>query len=65
MIQRIGQLLLALDRLMLWDNPKEIEHSTQSKIRTDANGGAVLNMNNPQVCKAMIARMKELAAKIN
>lgn len=42
---------------------QEIEHSDNSKIITDANGNAVLNMNNKEVRDSMQARMKELAAK--
>lgn len=41
----------------------DIEQSNKSKITTDANGNAVLNMNNQQVRDSMQARMKELAAK--
>ncbi|EZJ78869.1 hypothetical protein AC00_5193 [Escherichia coli 1-250-04_S3_C1] len=42
---------------------QEIEQSNNSKITTDANGNAVLNMDNKQVRESMQARMKELAAK--
>jgi len=42
---------------------RDIEQSNNSKITTDANGNAVLNMNNQQVRDSMQARMKELAAK--
>lgn len=42
---------------------QEIEHSNNSKITTDANGNAILNMDNQQVQESMQARMKELAAK--
>ncbi|MDY3570258.1 hypothetical protein [Enterobacter hormaechei] len=42
---------------------QDIEQSNNSKITTDANGNAVLNMDNKQVRESMQARMKELAAK--
>lgn len=42
---------------------QDIEQSNNSKITTDANGNAVLNMNNKEVRDSMQARMKELAAK--
>jgi len=42
---------------------QEIEQSNNSKITTDANGNAVLNMDNKQVRESMQARMRELAAK--
>lgn len=42
---------------------QDIEHSNNSKIITDANGNAVLNMKNKQVRDSMQARMRELAAK--
>ena len=41
----------------------DIEQSNNNKITTDANGNAVLNMNNQQVRDSMQARMKELAEK--
>ena len=37
--------------------------NNDSKIITDANGNAWLNLSNPQVRDSMQARMKELAAK--
>ncbi|WP_312282221.1 hypothetical protein [Pseudescherichia sp.] len=40
-----------------------IQQSNNSKITTDANGNAILNMNNQQVRESMQARMKELAEK--
>ncbi|CNK55939.1 MULTISPECIES: hypothetical protein [Yersinia] len=42
---------------------QDIKQSNDSKITTDANGNAVLNMNNQKVRDSMQARMKELAAK--
>lgn len=41
----------------------DMQQSNSSKIITDANGSATLNMNNKQVRDAMRARMEELAAK--
>ncbi|WP_455844428.1 hypothetical protein [Pantoea agglomerans] len=57
------QLLTVPARLMQRMVKQEIQHSNNSKIITDANGNAVLNMNNQQVRDSMQARMKELAAK--
>lgn len=42
---------------------QDIEQSNNSKITTDANGNAVLNMHNKEVRESMQARMRELAAK--
>lgn len=42
---------------------QDIKQSNNSKITTDANGAATLNMNNQQVRESMRARMEELAAK--
>jgi hypothetical protein len=39
----------------------EIQQSNNSKIITDANGNASLNMDNQQVRNSMRARMEELA----
>jgi len=50
-------------RLMQSIIHQEIEQSNNSKITTDANGNAVLNMENEQVRESMQARMRELAAK--
>jgi len=50
-------------RLMQSIIHQEIEQSNSSKIITDANGNAVLNMENEQVRESMQARMRELAAK--
>ncbi|EFC4832278.1 hypothetical protein NVA32_005468 [Escherichia coli] len=40
-----------------------LEQTSNNKITTDANGNATLNMRNKQVQSAMLARMRELAAK--
>ncbi|MCZ4060157.1 hypothetical protein O3W44_15180 [Pantoea sp. LMR881] len=42
---------------------KNIQQSDSSKITTDANGAATLNMSNKQVRESMRARMEELASK--
>lgn len=42
---------------------QDVKQSNSSKIITDANGTATLNMNNEQVRDAMRARMEELAGK--
>ncbi len=42
---------------------QDIKQSNDSKITTDANGNAVLNMNNQKVRDSMQARMKELAVR--
>lgn len=58
-----GKILSAPGRLMQGVIQQEIEQSNDSKIITDANGNAVLNMDNKQVRESMQARMRELAAK--
>lgn len=63
MTNMIGKILTVPSRLMQGFIQQEIEQSNSSKITTDANGNAVLNMNNEQVRESMQARMKELAAK--
>ncbi|MGY0155900.1 hypothetical protein NMD70_09040 [Edwardsiella tarda] len=63
MTQMIGRLLLAPAKLMQRMVRQDVEQSDNSKITTDANGNAVLNMNNQQVRESMQARMRELAAK--
>lgn len=63
MIQLIRKILSVPGRLMQGLVRHDIEHSNSSKIITDANGNALLNMNNQQVRDSMMARMRELAAK--
>lgn len=63
MPKMFGKILSAPGRLMQGVIQQDIEHSNNSKITTDANGNAVLNMNNEQVRESMQARMRELAAK--
>ncbi|WP_312997839.1 hypothetical protein [Leclercia sp.] len=63
MTKIFGKILSAPGRLMQGVIQQEIEQSNNSKITTDANGNAVLNMDNKQVRESMQARMRELAAK--
>ncbi|TDN58443.1 hypothetical protein [Scandinavium goeteborgense] len=63
MTKILGKILSAPGRLMQGVIQQEIEQSNNSKITTDANGNAVLNMDNKQVRESMQARMRELAAK--
>lgn len=63
MTQMLRKILLVPGRLMQNIIQQDIEQSNNSKIITDANGNAVLNMKNKQVRDSMQARMKELAAK--
>ena len=58
-----GKIISTPGRWMQGVIQQEIEQSINSKITTDANGNAVLNMDNKQVRESMQARMKELAAK--
>ena len=63
MAKIFGKIFTALGRWMQSVIRQDLEQSNDSKITTDANGNAVLNMNNKQVRDSMQARMKELAAK--
>lgn len=63
MTRIFGKILSASGRFMQGAIQQDIEQSNNSKITTDANGNAVLNMNNEQVRESMQARMRELAAK--
>ncbi|WP_455819652.1 hypothetical protein [Pseudomonas cerasi] len=63
MTRIFGKILSAPGRFMQGAIQQDIEQSNNSKITTDANGNAVLNMNNEQVRESMQARMRELAAK--
>ncbi|HFO2531567.1 TPA: hypothetical protein ACHJX8_002374 [Yersinia enterocolitica] len=59
----IEKVVTAPGKLMESVIRQDIKQSNDSKITTDANGNAVLNMNNQKVRDSMQARMKELAAK--
>lgn len=63
MTRTFAKLMTAPGRWMQNAIRQDIEQSESSKITTDANGNAVLNMSNKEVRDAMQARMKELAAK--
>ncbi|EOV3889109.1 hypothetical protein [Escherichia coli] len=63
MTKIFGKIISTPGRWMQGVIQQEIEQSNNSKITTDANGNAVLNMDNKQVRESMQARMKELAAK--
>ncbi|WP_435929669.1 hypothetical protein [Dryocola sp. BD613] len=63
MTKFFGKIISTPGRWMQGVIQQEIEQSNDSKITTDANGNAVLNMNNKDVRDSMQARMKELAAK--
>ncbi|MEQ6971240.1 hypothetical protein [Pectobacterium polaris] len=63
MTKIFGKIMSTPGRWMQDVIQQEIEQSNNSKITTDANGNAVLNMDNKQVRESMQARMKELAAK--
>lgn len=63
MTKIFGKIISTPGRWMQGVIHQEIEQSNNSKITTDANGNAVLNMDNKQVRESMQARMRELAAK--
>lgn len=63
MTKIFGKIISTPGRWMQSVIQQEIEQSNDSKIITDANGNAVLNMDNKQVRESMQARMRELAAK--
>ncbi|AGH74068.1 hypothetical protein ACOGYQ_000209 [Edwardsiella piscicida] len=63
MTKIFGRIISTPGRWMQGFIQQEIEQSNNSKITTDANGNAVLNMDNKQVQESMRARMRELAAK--
>lgn len=59
----LSKIVSAPGRWMQKIIQQDIEQSNNSKIITDANGNALLNMENKQVRESMQARMEELAAK--
>ena len=63
MTKIFGKILSTPGKWMQGVTRQDIEQSNNSKITTDANGNAVLNMDNKQVRESMQARMRELAAK--
>ncbi|XUU49149.1 hypothetical protein ACRA7N_05665 [Serratia nematodiphila] len=58
---KVRTLLLTPDRLVGQMLEKNLRQSDDSKILTDANGNASLNMQNESVQKAMHERMVELS----
>lgn len=59
----IGRILAAPGKMMESVIHHDVQQSVESKITTDANGNAALNMRNRQVQASMRARMEELASK--
>lgn len=51
------------DKFMRGLTNEDLRYSDQDKLILDVNGNARLNMNNPDVGRAMRARMEELAQK--
>lgn len=58
---RVRAIILTPDRLVGQMLEKNLRQSTSSKILTDANGNASLNMKSESVQKAMHERMIELS----
>lgn len=58
-----GKLLAVPGKMMQHTIHQDVQQSVESKITTDANGNASLNMSNRQVQASMRARMEELASK--
>ncbi|TNL03447.1 hypothetical protein CYD30_25045 [Kosakonia cowanii] len=63
MIKLFRKVLSVPERLMPGINQQGFDKSSNNKITTDANGNAMLNMNNKEVRESMQARMNELANK--
>jgi hypothetical protein len=63
MTELLRKVLSAPGKLMQEAIRHDVKQSNNSKIFTDANGTATLNMNNQQVRESMRARMEELAEK--
>ena len=63
MSELLRKILSAPGKIMQDVIRQDVQQSDNSKIITDANGAATLNMNNKQVRESMRARMEELAAK--
>ncbi|MCS3425900.1 hypothetical protein M2403_004533 [Rahnella sp. BIGb0603] len=59
--RNIAKILSAPSEVMQSVISSEIKQSNDSKIITDTNGNATLNMENQQVRNSMRARMEELA----
>lgn len=59
----IGKWFAEPDKFMRGLTNEDLRYSDQDKLILDVNGNARLNMNNPDVGRAMRARMEELAQK--
>lgn len=63
MRELLRKMLAAPGKMMQGVMHQDVQQSDNSKITTDANGNASLNMRNQQVRESMRARMEELASK--
>lgn len=63
MRELLRKMLAAPGKMMQGVMHQDVQQSDNSKITTDANGNASLNMRNQQVRESMHARMEELASK--
>ena len=59
----MGKWFAEPDKFMRGLTNEDLRYSDQDKLILDVNGNARLNMNNPDVGRAMRARMEELAQK--
>ncbi|EFN9269318.1 TPA: hypothetical protein J4P89_003803 [Escherichia coli] len=63
MAKFLDRIAVVSGKFMQMQSQPTLEQTSNNKITTDANGNATLNMRNKQVQSAMLARMRELAAK--
>ena len=59
----MGKWFAEPDKFMRGLTNEDLGYTDQDKLILDVNGNARLNMNNPDVGRAMRARMEELAQK--
>ncbi|HAB74376.1 MAG TPA: hypothetical protein DCE46_09510 [Pantoea sp.] len=59
----MGKWFAEPDKFMRGLTNEDLRYTDQDKLILDVNGNARLNMNNPDVGRAMRARMEELAQK--
>lgn len=59
----MGKWFAEPDKFMRGLTNEDLRYTSQDKLILDVNGNARLNMNNPDVGRAMRARMEELAQK--
>jgi len=57
----MGKWFAEPDKFMRGLTNEDLRYTDQDKLILDVNGNARLNMNNPDVGRAMRARMEELA----